>query len=217
MLHNLTSPFRFHAVQIFCLSFHLRQKGFFPGTGANVSIGEGDGKYTNLNIPLRGGIEDEAYVSLFKKVVSSCAKEYRPHAIVMQCGCDCLYGDPIARDGLSLSDKAVVTCVKHTLEVSSILKCPVLILGGGGYDPVNTARVWTQITTAAAGVSLRSDDVPSRCSMFKRFGPSYTVSMPPLLRTSKDLNSAAYINAILDFVRSFLQKLRARVRQGDFG
>jgi len=42
------------------VSFHQydKKEKFFPGTGAVTDIGEGDGKYYALNIPLKGGCSD---------------------------------------------------------------------------------------------------------------------------------------------------------------
>ena len=42
---------------------------FFPGTGDMDEIGVGPGKYTSINLPLKDGIDDEGYMSLFKPVM----------------------------------------------------------------------------------------------------------------------------------------------------
>jgi len=49
------------------VSFH-RFGDFFPGTGDITAIGEKEGQYYSLNVPLYSGIDDNSYVTLFKTV-----------------------------------------------------------------------------------------------------------------------------------------------------
>lgn len=46
----------------------------------------GQGRYYALNIPLRDGITDEAYESIFRPVMARVMEVYRPEAVIMQCG-----------------------------------------------------------------------------------------------------------------------------------
>lgn len=50
-------------------SFH-KYGDFFPGTGELKDIGAGRGKYYAVNVPLRDGITDESYQSIFVPVGS---------------------------------------------------------------------------------------------------------------------------------------------------
>ena len=51
--------------------FFLSQYGeYFPGTGDLRDIGAGKGKYYAVNFPLRDGIDDESYQSIFQPVMS---------------------------------------------------------------------------------------------------------------------------------------------------
>ena len=43
------------------LSFHEFGDSFFPKTGGLNSIGDGDGRFHKINVPLRPGITDEKY------------------------------------------------------------------------------------------------------------------------------------------------------------
>jgi histone deacetylase 1/2 len=53
--------------RVMTLSFH-RFGDFFPGTGSITDVGEEEGKYYSMNVPLKKGIDDENYVRVFKKV-----------------------------------------------------------------------------------------------------------------------------------------------------
>jgi acetoin utilization deacetylase AcuC-like enzyme len=48
-----------------------------------LSVGEGEGRYHKLNIPLRRYIDDEKFVNLFKSIVTRTIESYRPDVIVM--------------------------------------------------------------------------------------------------------------------------------------
>jgi histone deacetylase 1/2 len=51
------------------VSFH-KYGEYFPGTGDLRDIGAGKGKYYAVNFPLRDGIDDEAYESIFQPLIS---------------------------------------------------------------------------------------------------------------------------------------------------
>lgn len=48
-------------------SFH-KYGEYFPGTGSIEDIGIGKGKNYSVNIPLKDGIDDASYESIFKPV-----------------------------------------------------------------------------------------------------------------------------------------------------
>jgi acetoin utilization deacetylase AcuC-like enzyme len=54
--------------RVFTLSFHKYGIDFFPFSGKLIDIGEGEGRFHCLNVPLKRGIDDINYVHLFKKV-----------------------------------------------------------------------------------------------------------------------------------------------------
>eukprot|EP00826_Nyctotherus_ovalis_P047496 TRINITY_DN5466_c0_g1_i4.p3 TRINITY_DN5466_c0_g1~~TRINITY_DN5466_c0_g1_i4.p3 ORF type:complete len:139 (-),score=21.62 TRINITY_DN5466_c0_g1_i4:649-1065(-) len=58
--------------RVMTVSFH-KFGDFFPGTGDITAIGSGKGHYYTLNVPLRSGVDDKSYVSLFKTVCSCYA------------------------------------------------------------------------------------------------------------------------------------------------
>jgi len=55
----------YYSSSVFCLSFHHYSPGFYPGTGRLQQIGAGKGRYHTINVPLKAGIGDSAYVGLF--------------------------------------------------------------------------------------------------------------------------------------------------------
>lgn len=64
------------------VSFHEFGNGFFPGSGGLDSIGEGEGKYFKINVPLLQGMDDFTYIELFKNLVGKTIEIFRPSVIV---------------------------------------------------------------------------------------------------------------------------------------
>jgi histone deacetylase 1/2 len=54
--------------RVMTVSFH-KFGDYFPGTGDVRDVGYGKGKYYALNVPLKDGIDDASYESLFKPII----------------------------------------------------------------------------------------------------------------------------------------------------
>lgn len=115
-----------------------------------------------MNFPLRDGIDDDAYETIFKPVMTKVMESYQPNAIVLQCGADSLTGDRLGCFNLTLKGgRAVVLsrCKRTSRRFSSghgkcvefmkSFNLPLLLLGGGGYTIRNVARAWTYETAIA--------------------------------------------------------------------
>ena len=75
--------------RVMTVSFHKFGE-YFPGTGHLQDVGQHRGKYYSVNVPLKDGIDDEAYVALFKPVMAKVMEMYQPDAVVFQSGADSL-------------------------------------------------------------------------------------------------------------------------------
>ena len=131
--------------KVFTLSLHLKEAGFFPGTGSLNDIGFGQGKFYACNVPLKEGTSDQTFNRVFNSIFPHVFKSFNPDAMVIQCGADCLAMDPLG--GFNLSSEAVLKCVK----LIQTCDLPTLYLGGGGYVKENAARLWTLITAQLCG------------------------------------------------------------------
>lgn len=165
--------------RVMTVSFHKFGE-YFPGTGdlqvrgfllttkkieeGNCQdIGAGRGKYYSVNFPLRDGIDDDCYETIFRPVISKVMETYQPNAIVLQCGADSLSGDRLGCFNLTLKGNLILAVERANdhLDVNAFVghgKCvefiksfnlPLLLLGGGGYTIRNVARVWTAETAIA--------------------------------------------------------------------
>ncbi|KLO20519.1 histone deacetylase complex, catalytic component RPD3 [Schizopora paradoxa] len=182
--------------RVMTVSFH-KYGEYFPGTGEVRDTGMSRGRGYSLNFPLRDGITDENYKTIFEPVMNEVMHAYDPGAIVLQCGTDSLSGDKLGCFNLSMRGHA--NCVKF---IKSFNK-PLLLLGGGGYTMRNVSRVWAFETGLAAGVELTSD-IPVN-EYYEYFGPDYKLDV----RASNmdDLNTPQYLNRIKTIVMENLRSL----------
>lgn len=136
--------------RVMTVSFH-KYGEYFPGTGELRDIGVGNGKHYAVNFPLRDGIDDKAYKSIFEPVIAKVMEFYRPEAVVLQCGGDSLSGDRLGCFNLSMRGHA--NCVKFVKSFN----LPTLILGGGGYTMRNVSRTWAYETGQLVGQEMGPD------------------------------------------------------------
>jgi acetoin utilization protein AcuC len=122
----------------------VHEEGRWPFTGALAD--QAGGSAFNLPVP-RGFNDTEARAALEQMILPRVA-EFRPDAVVLQCGADALLEDPLSR--LSLSNRAYLEIVTALRPLSPRF----LVLGGGGYNPWSVGRCWTLIWAALAGYEV---------------------------------------------------------------
>ncbi|BEI96555.1 hypothetical protein CcaverHIS631_0201440 [Cutaneotrichosporon cavernicola] len=180
--------------RVMTCSFH-KYGEFFPGTGDINDIGINKGKGYAINIPLRDGISDESYKSIFRPVMKRIIEWYQPGAIVLQCGSDSLAGDRLGSFNLSMRGHAA--CVQYIKSFN----LPLLMLGGGGYTVKSVSRTWAYETGLAAGVEL-GGQIPNN-EYYEYYGPDYELDVKPSNMT--DHNRREYLDKIREQV---FEKLR---------
>ncbi|KAI9486789.1 MAG: histone deacetylase-like protein RpdA/Rpd3 [Benjaminiella poitrasii] len=171
--------------RVMTCSFH-KYGEFFPGTGEINDVGVMGGKYYSVNVPLRDGIDDESYRSIFEPVVEKVMEYYRPGAIVLQCGGDSLSGDKLGCFNLSMKGHA--NCVRFVKKFN----LPTLVLGGGGYTMRNVARAWAYETGVVVGQEI-GPDMPYN-DYYEYFGPDYKLDVRP--SNMKNMNTEDYLDKV---------------------
>ena len=116
-------------------------------------IGAGRGKHYAVNFPLRDGMDDETYETIFEPVISKVMAMFQPGVVVLQCGADSLSGDRLGCFNLTLHGHG--KCV----EFMKTFNVPILLLGGGGYTIRNVARCWTYETAVALDVEVANGEL----------------------------------------------------------
>ncbi|ROT66423.1 putative histone deacetylase 8-like isoform X2 [Penaeus vannamei] len=113
------------------------------------------------------------------------------------CGADAISGDPIG--GGNLTPEAFRSCIKHIRNLNK----PTLFLGGGGYNKVNAAKLWTVITSAIVDKPL-SADIPEH-RFFPLYGPSFELEVSVGLRKSE--NSQKSLDETINTARENIGRL----------
>lgn len=182
--------------RVMTVSFH-KYGDYFPGTGSLDDVGYLKGKNYSVNIPLKDGIADESYHSIFKPVIKRVVETYRPSAIVLQCGADSLCGDRLGC--FNLSNIGHSDCIRFVKNFN----IPLLILGGGGYTIKNVSRAWAYETSIILDIEI-PEELPYN-EFYSHYGPDHRIGVPK--SQMKDLNSAESLNRILKRVTENIRNI----------
>jgi acetoin utilization deacetylase AcuC-like enzyme len=125
----------------------LHQHPNYPGTGAALDVGRGDGRGLNVNLPLPPGASDAVYAAAFERIVLPIIEGFAPELALVSCGFDAHQRDPLAQMELSAAGFANMT--------TSLLRglperCPLGLVLEGGYD----LEALTESSRAVAEVLL---------------------------------------------------------------
>jgi len=175
--------------RVMTCSFHKFGE-YFPGTGTQEDKGRGKGRGYALNVPLKDGITDESFRSIFEpvcpsltfgrikkrmralvQVVAKILDVFQPSAVVLQCGADSLSGDKLGCFNLTMNGHA--HCVRFLRQQN----IPLILLGGGGYTVKNVARLWTYETACALGIENDVDPNLPWSEYFEWFAPRYRLEV----------------------------------------
>ncbi|XP_055695724.1 histone deacetylase 8-like [Lutzomyia longipalpis] len=183
--------------RVFCLSFHLHEAGFFPGTGGVEECGFGNGKGYTANFPYRRNISGKRFRESFYKTTKLIMERFNPTACVIQCSADVIAGDPLG--GANLTPKDIAECIK----VVKSWNIPSLFVGGGGYNLPNASRHFTFLTATICGADELSDDIPEH-DFFNAYGPGFELSVEQ--KNLKDCNTDAELEEIYQSIVRNLDK-----------
>jgi histone deacetylase 1/2 len=171
--------------RVMTVSFH-KYGEYFPGTGDLRDIGAGKGKYYAVNIPLRDGMDDDSYESIFVPIMTKVMETFQPSAVVFQCGADSLTGDRLGCFNLTVKGHG------NCLEFIKKYNLPLMVLGGGGYTIRNVSRCWTYETSVALGVEI-ANELPYN-DYFEYFGPDFKLHISPSNMSNQ--NTSDYLEKV---------------------
>jgi histone deacetylase 1/2 len=183
--------------RVMTCSFH-KYGDFFPGMGNIADVGAKKGKYYSVNFPLKEGMEDASYETVFKPVIQKIMDVYQPTAVVLQCGADSLTGDRLGCFNLTL--KGHGECVKFVKGFN----VPLLVLGGGGYTIRNVARCWAYETSVLLETPI-GDEIPYN-DYFEYYAPDFKLHLTP--SAMENANDAPHLAALRDEILDTIGALR---------
>jgi acetoin utilization protein AcuC len=132
----------YRSKDVLTISVHQTGKTLFPGTGFVYEAGGGEGMGYSINVPLVPGASSLELIRVYDELIEPIFESFKPNLLVTQLGVDAHYLDPLAN--LAYTSYGYETVVRRLRDMSNDI-CDIgwLALGGGGYDPVNVARLWT--------------------------------------------------------------------------
>lgn len=201
-----------YSPRVVTFSVHHASPGFFPGTGTWISTdgpkekwlfpdGAGHGRHSAFNLPLDEGIDDVDWSNAVLPVLDLLHCAVQPTYVVVQSGADCLTTDPHRIFHLTNScsvsehkDTPTPSGYLHAMQKVLSWQLPTLILGGGGYNFEDTARLWTRITALAIektqNIKLNLPTEIPEHSFFSRYGPDFDLNISsPLCCKSKPVSN----------------------------
>ena len=123
------------------LTVSVHEAGRWPGTGLVEDRADGAAR----NLPVPSGFNDDEMAYLLDRAIQPVLDAFDPSVLVLQCGADALSDDPLSRLGLSNNALWDVVEKLHRRPV------PLLVLGGGGYNPWSLARCWAGVWAVLNG------------------------------------------------------------------
>lgn len=121
--------------------FSIHEAERWPYTG----LGDSPTDEAICNVPVPRGCNDSEFNTVLEEIFAPFADAFAPEAVVITCGADALAGDPLS--GMMLSNSALWAAVER----SAGLAAPVVVLGGGGYNPWTVARCWAGLWARLSG------------------------------------------------------------------
>ncbi len=132
----------YRSKDVLTISIHQTGKTLFPGTGFVYETGGAEGTGYAINIPVIPGAGSPELIKIYHEVVKPLIESFSPDLLVTQLGVDGHYTDPLAH--LAYTSHGYETVLNDIRDLSNdICKIGWLAVGGGGYNPVTVARLWT--------------------------------------------------------------------------
>jgi acetoin utilization protein AcuC len=135
--------------RVLTLSVHEEKR--WPFTGALEDRAGGEAR----NLPVPRGLNDDEMAYILQNMLVPLSEQFRPEAVVLQCGADALEDDPLSR--LSLSNNALWGVVKAMKDLAP----RTLVLGGGGYNPWTVGRCWAGVWATLNGHAIPASAPPA--------------------------------------------------------
>ncbi|MFW9807682.1 MAG: acetoin utilization protein AcuC [Candidatus Thorarchaeota archaeon] len=146
----------YQSKDVMTISIHQSGKTLFPGTGFIYETGGAKGTGYSINVPLLPGAGTPELIRVFEEVVVPLFESFKPDLLITQLGVDGHYMDPLAH--LTYTSHGYETVLQRLRNMAA-KSCKIgwLAVGGGGYHPVNVARLWSLFLAV-----ILDEDVPQK-------------------------------------------------------
>ena len=182
------------------LKVDVHEWGIYPGTGWVDEVGEGEGKYYMVNIPLPPGVGDDYYIKVFNDAVIPIVIKYKPDIMIIQAGADTHVNDPLATLNLTTNAFARMFCTLR--DIMDNVGFKLVILGGGGYCVDCTIRCHVVMLLSLLGMKPEGKIPDTWRKKFKEligYEPPQYINDP--METTTPIQVANEVEDIVDKVK----------------
>ncbi len=173
----------YRSKNVMTISVHQTGRTLFPGTGFVYETGGAEGVGRSVNIPVIPGAGTPELIEIFDEVIQPLFNAFQPDLLVSQLGVDGHYMDPLAH--LAYTSSGYETVVRGLKEMSDdICETGWLAVGGGGYDVVNVARLWTLFLSLMLGEDIPNEFPPHFLDVCREMGYD---QYPPAIRDQNEV------------------------------
>jgi acetoin utilization protein AcuC len=189
------------------VDFHEDGHHLFPGTGFIHEIGEGPASGIKVNIPLPPFTGDEMYLRLFREIVPTAVRRFRPQVLLCQFGVDSHANDLLAH--LQLTSKAYREIARTVHDLAhEVADGRLVVVGGGGYNVANVARTWALVAATLADLNI-PESVPANWQ--KMFEAMIGEEAPSTIGSEHEAREALSGNIPQNHAAEILRDLRKRL------
>jgi acetoin utilization deacetylase AcuC-like enzyme len=134
------------------LTISLHEDRQFPVDHGSVdSVGTGEAAGTNLNVNLPSGTGDEGFLYAFDSVVAPALRHFRPALMIVSCGVDAGFYDPMAHLAVTASAFGAVGARLRAL-AGELCGGRLVSVQEGGYSPQYSPFCWLAFVEGIAGI-----------------------------------------------------------------
>jgi acetoin utilization protein AcuC len=146
--------------KFFTLSFHESGESLYPYSD-DCLFGEGEGYGYHVNVPLPIWTDDNAFLYAFQSIFLPIVSSYKPEFIIFQSGVDGHCRD--WQSHLLLTKKVYLEVARMIRSVIDSNETKLIVLGGGGYDPMAAALCWASVINELAELKLDLTSYNDEC------------------------------------------------------
>ncbi|HEX6960013.1 MAG TPA: acetoin utilization protein AcuC [Ferrovibrio sp.] len=183
------------------LVISVHEAGRWPHSGGLDEEGRGN----LFNLPVPPGMRDDEMFALIEGAIGPLVENFRPAALIMQCGADALADDPLAKQ--ELSNNALWAAVRNLKSLSPRL----LVLGGGGYNPWSVARCWTGIWAELNGLDKPDRLPPAAETLLRSLSWDRAAGRNPPEHWFTTLTDTPHHGPVRSAVRDLIRRVHERM------
>lgn len=169
------------------LFISLHQEHWFPGRlGTLDEVGSERGMGYNINVPLPPGTGDRGYLAAFEQLIEPLGRLYRPELILVSCGLDACWLDPLAQMMLTMDGYRQLAARAVAL-AEELCGGRIVLLQEGGYSVPYVPYCAAATIEALLGIDLGIVDLYATAPELERCQMVYSHDTQSALQAARQV------------------------------